>query len=453
MAVVVDKVAKGGTQSVSAHMNQNGDEVILDFSRPHQYGTALPNEVGGIRLKTKAGNGVGINVFFSIAPTQSFETLTVAAWVTTTTFFIAQPISGLQTNLRLYCRNETQNEVRCASYDDTTKRVTITEAFSREVLPADSISFDYNETFANQPETIAGSTTTKLRGNDSFVTHIHQNYDIEVLLGTSRHARRVSNITTTRIASGATFTPSAWKSAERVLSFSGAVARQVEASGPLICTNTGGYSGISVNQIVHHTTTDGSDFALTTDSGTAINLTGNGTASNMRFRQTTAINEYTLDRALPSAPPAGTDVFVVSGSNFNRTHPVVESTTAATTTVIPITQASWDSRVSDAHDVVIDNQHRDVSSVNASARTITLSRALSAAPNPGDTVEVGSLSSDFETISGLSTASGNSEVTKEMTLDYPVSHIKFAVVGGASNTNVRVQAAGANLPDFQVRVK
>ena len=385
--------------------------------------------------------------------TQNFETLVVAAWVTSTAFFIADPIKTLDSTRRLYCRNETENEVRACSYDAASKRVTISESFTRLPLPTDRVSFDYNQTLQNQPKTIAGSTATKIRGNSAFTTNVHVGWDLEFLLGTNRVTRRVSSIGTTRIESGSTtFAPTAYNSATKEFTFTAGAFRQIQSSGPLICTNTGGFSGISVGQIVHHVEYQAPNLKFQTDAGADITLSGGGTIANMRFKETTAVTEYTLDRALPSTPPADTDVYVISGANFSATHPLVETTTPATTTVIPITSGTWDSRLSANHDVVIDNQHRDVSAVNNSARTITLNSALSAAPIPGDTVLAGTLASDYETLTTLSTPSGSSEVVKELTIDYPISAMKFAAVGGGSNTNVRVQIAASSIPEFQTRV-
>ena len=452
MAVDIARLADGGTQSVTAHMNQNGDEVILDFSKPWHDGF-IPNRIAGMRVKTKAGNGVGLRTFVSTAPTQSFETLRVAAWVSSTQFFIADPPKTLDSTRRLYCRNETEDEVRACSYNAANKQITITEAFGRTVLPTDRVSLDYNQTTQVALKTIAGSTATKIRGNSAFTTNVHVGWDLEFLLGTNRVTRRVASIGTTRIESGSTtFAPTAYNSATKEFTFTAGQFRQIQSSGPLICTNTGGFSGISVGQIVHHVEYQAPNLKFQTDAGVDITLSGGGTIANMRFKETTAVTEYTLDRALPSTPPADTNVYIISGNNFSATHPVVETTTAATTTVIPITQATWDARLSANHDVVIDNQHRNVSAVSNSARTITLSTALSAVPAPGDAVEAGTLSSDYEELATLTTASGSADVTKELTIDYPISAMKFVAVGGASNTNIYVQIAASSIPEFQVRV-
>ena len=456
MAVSIFNNRQGGVDSATAHLNQTGDEVIMDFTPAHTYGTNRPNGLTGIRIKTKVGAGVGLNAFISIAPIRSFETLQVAAWITPLQMFINDPIQNLDTSKRLYCRNETQSQVRACSYDASNKKVTLTEAFGRESLPTDVISFDYNEDLSAQPKTEAGTTASVLRLNDAGDAYVHQNYDIEIQLGTTRHARRVTTKTTTRVErpGSATYRASAVDTANNTITIgTDADYRTLESASTVYIAATGGYSGWSVGDILELRVTGGSTrkFTVWTESGTQISFDGSGTPANVQMKLTDAVQAFTLDRALPSVPPNDTNVYVVSGSNFNRTHALVETSTAATTTVIPITSGTWDTAVSSAHDVLIDNQHRDVSAVNNTARTITLSTALSAIPNPGDFVHVGTLDTDYEELTAVKHSSG-SAATKEVTIDYPFSHLKFAAVGGASNTNCYVQVAGANIPDLVQRV-
>ena len=284
--------------------------------------------------------------------------------------------------------------------------------------------------------------------------YLKANYDFEIVIGNTRHSRRVSSVSESRIAGSATtYSPTSYSSGSKALIFPASNYRHIESVGSLYVQADGGYGGISSGDVVFVQVVSGVDrsIRLLNSQGQVITLTGSGNAANIQFRDTQIITEFNIDRALPSAPAANSDVFIIDGKRFSNTHPVVESSTAATTTVIPITQATWNAAVSNSHDVVIDNQHRDVSAVNNTARTITLSTALSAAPNPGDIVHVGTLDTDYEELTAIKHTSGNA-ATKETTIDYPFSHLKFRTVGGGANTNTYVQVAGANLPDMKQRI-
>ena len=143
---------------------------------------------------------------------------------------------------------------------------------------------------------------------------------------------------------------------------------------------------------------------------------------------------------------------MVSTENWGATNPVVETSTAATTTVIPL--VSVDSALANSHDVIIgdDGIVRDLSAVNVSAKTITLSHALSAAPAPGTDVEIAIPTGDFHEESALTIASGDSVRTKVLHIQHSFTGINFASVGGASNTPITVEISAPNLPHVQERI-
>lgn len=457
MAITSFKTDGEASEYIKVEMGQN-DEFILDFHGAHAWGKASPNELKGLRVRTEADAGIGLNVDYALGRKRTFDTMLIAASASSTVFYIkdAIPSSNFIPGRRLYCRNETEDEVRACTYDPATRKVTITEAFGRIVLPADNVSFDHDEVLSAQPKTQAGSTASVLRLNSGGIAYVHVNYDIEIQLGSTRHVRRVTNRTVTRKerAGSANYNASAVDTANNTITIgTEANYRALESASTVYVANTGGYSGWSVGDILELRVTGGSErkFTVWTESGTQINFDGNGSPSNIQLRLTDEAINFTLDSALPSVPPNDTNVYVVSGQNFGRTNPLIEAASPSTTTVLFITAATWDSDLADGDDVIIDGKHYDISAVSDQNRRITLSTALPAAPTPGTEVGIGHSSDDFHDETTLSIPSTGTPRFKELTINHPISALKFASIGGASNLKTTIEVAGAGLPPVSER--
>ena len=230
------------------------------------------------------------------------------------------------------------------------------------------------------------------------------------------------------------------------------------------CVAAGGFGGISSegDYFLIRTAT-ATVFKLASsranaEAGTAIDITGSGTPSGVRFNsgtpgdivfsQSRVSFAFELTEAFSSVPATGATVRVVSGVDQGDGRVSVQSATAATTTVIPL--VTYDSRISNDHDVEIDGVLRDVADASATAKTITLTTALPAAPKPGDVVEFGHRTSAFFAASALTVAAGATNVA-EATVDYPVSGLRF-VGTGTGTTRATVRLAGVWLPTAKERV-
>ena len=458
MTITAFKTSTDASDYIKVSMGQN-DEFVVDFSG-NVWGKASPNDLTGIRARVEADNGIGVDVDFAIGRQRSFETLTVAATATSTVFFVrdAVPASNFVAGRRVYVRNETENEVRACAYDPATRKVTITEAFGRIVLPTDTISFSLNEDLTSQPKTAAGSTASVLRLNDAGRAYIHKDYDIEIVLSNTRHVRRVTAVTDThtRRSGSPNYNATAVDTTNDTITFTASNFRILEAAGTVYVAATGNYSGWSVGDIVELRALPGAEsrLAVYNESGTKVNLGGSGSPSGIQLNLVDPIVTYTLNSALPSSPPNDTNVYPVAGARFGQTAPLVETASPITSTVIPITQATWNSAIHANDDLIYKGLHRDISSVSNSNRTITLSTALPSAdiPNPGDQVEIGHSSDDFHDESDLSIATGDSTRTKELTINHAITALKFKAIGGAANTVIKIELAGNGLPDVSERI-
>ena len=458
MAITAFKTDSEASEYVKVTMSQN-DEFVLDFHGAHSWGKASPNELTGIRVRTEADTGIGLNVSYALGRQRIFESMQVAATATTSVFYVADaiPSSNFDSTRRLYCRNETENEVRACAYDPATRKVTITEPFGRIVLPTDVISFDHDEALSAQPQTEAGSTASVLRLNDAGLAYVHVNYDIEIVLGNTRHTRTVTARTDTHAqrSGSPNFNLSAVDVGSNIVTFSSAANyRQVESAGTMYVASTGSFGGWSVGDIVEFRGSGGpgNTGRFYDEDGNVIDFTGSGSPSGVVLNFVDPIVTFTLNSALPSVPPNGTNVYVVSGQNFGRTHALIESASASTTTILYITQGTWSSDVAANDDAVIDGKHYDISAVSDSNRSITLSTALPAAPNPGTLIQIGHSSDDYHDEATLAIGSTGSPRFKETTINHPITALKFKAVGGASNTNIKIEVAGAGLPSVSERL-
>ena len=229
------------------------------------------------------------------------------------------------------------------------------------------------------------------------------------------------------------------------------------------CVAAGGFGGISSEGTYYLIrTTSPTVFKLASShanalAGTAIDITGSGTASGVRFStgtpgdivfsQSRTGREFPLTEPFTGVPPTGTDVHVVNGQSQGETTAKVQTSTAATTTVIPL--VTYDSKLSNDHDVLIDGDLRDVSEVSETNKTVTLATALSAAPKPGDTIDFGHRGGAFEADSDITVAAGASAAV-EHTIDFAVSAMRFAGTGTGAN-KAKVRLAATWLPEVKER--
>lgn len=229
------------------------------------------------------------------------------------------------------------------------------------------------------------------------------------------------------------------------------------------CTNNGGFTGLVAGEDYFLIRTSANNaFQLATSranalAGTAKAITGTGTATNVAFTtgrvgdmvwsQSETVPEYVLDEPFTAAPADGAAVHLVSGKSLGVTTCRVETATAATTNVVPL--VTYDANIRDAHDVEIDNVLYDVASVNATAKTVTLTTALPSVPEPGTPVAFGHRTSAFHTVSGMTVAAGASNVA-ELTLDYPFAALRFTATGSGTNA-AKVKLAATYLPQVRVR--
>lgn len=231
----------------------------------------------------------------------------------------------------------------------------------------------------------------------------------------------------------------------------------------LRCTNAGGFSGLSAGtDYFLIKTSNANTFQLATSranavAGTNITLSGTGTISNVAFTsgtvgdivlsQTRHSKAYTLTEAFSAVPADGATVHIVDGTAIGETTARVETATAATTTLIPL--QSYDSRIAAEHDAIVEGALRDIASVSATAKTITLTTALSAAPEPGDPVEFAHRTSAFFGETAISATAGATS-SAIATLDYPFSALRFAATGTGSG-RATIRLAGTWLPDAKER--
>ena len=228
------------------------------------------------------------------------------------------------------------------------------------------------------------------------------------------------------------------------------------------CVAAGGFGGITSEGTYHLIRTSSptvfklADSVANAEAGTAIDITGSGTASGVRFStgtpgdivfsQSRTGYEFPLTEPFTAVPADGAEVHVASGQSQGETTAKVETATAATTTVIPLVE--YESKLSADHDVLIDGDLRDVASVDATAKTVTLSNALSEAPKPGDAVDFGHRSAAFEADADITVAAGTA--TAAHTLDFAMSALRFAGTGTGSN-RAKVRLAATWLPDPKER--
>ena len=456
MTITAFKTSTDASDYIKVNMG-TGDEFVVDFTG-NVWGKASPNDLTGIRVRTEASSGIGVTTSFALGRQRNFENMRVAATATTTVFYVqdAVPASNFVPGRRVYVRNETESDVRACTYDAATRKVTITEAFDRIVLPTDVISFALSEDLSAQPKTAAGSTASVLRLNDAGIAYVHQGYDIELVISNVRLTRRVATKTITHVqrSGSPNFNLTALDTGSDIVTFTDANYRQVESAGTMYVAATGSYSGWSVGDIVEFRGTGGGKGSFYTESGTRINFGGNGSPSAVQLNFVDAVQAFTLDRALPSVPANDTNVYVVSGAAFGSTHPLIETASPITSTVIPITQATWDSAIHANDDLIYKGIHRDIASVSNSNRTITLSTALPAndIPSPGDEVTIGHSSDDYHTESTLSLASTGNPRNAETTINHAITALKFTAVGGAANTSIKIELSGNGLPDVSERI-
>ena len=226
----------------------------------------------------------------------------------------------------------------------------------------------------------------------------------------------------------------------------------------MVTANNGGFGGIGNDGSAHYLikTDTATVFKLATskanaEAGTAVSITGTGTATNVRFTTGTVGDMvlsqaehsfgYTLTEPFSAAPAEGAAVHVVAGESLGQVTARVETATAATTTIIPL--VDYNAKLSNDHDLLIGGQLRDIASVDATAKTVTLTTALSAAPVPGELVGFGHTTSEFISNAAITVASGGT--AKEVTLDYPVSGLRFTGTGSTTN-RAKVRLSGAWIP-------
>ena len=335
MTITASKTDFPSNQFIRVGMGQN-DEFVLDFSGSRDFGKSDPNGQTGIRVRAEADTGIGVTTAIALGKQKSVETLRIGYTATATEFYLDRPIPSdfFVAGRRVYCRNETENQVRAAAYDEATRKVTITEAFGRNVLPTDTISMDLNEVLQNQPKIEAGSTASILRFNAAGDQYIHPGYDIEIQIGTNRHCRRISSTAYTHVVRSGSpnFNLSALDTGSDIVTFTAANYRQVESAGTMYVAATGGYTGWAVGDIVEFRGSGGSRGSFYSESGTRLNFGGSGSPSNVQLRFVDPVKAWTLDRALPSVPANDTDVYIVSGQNSPTAHPLVEVSSPSTTT-------------------------------------------------------------------------------------------------------------------------
>ena len=464
MTVTATQTKTSACDFARVKIGQN-DEFVMDFSGPHSFGNESPNGLRGVLVRVSVDNGIGVTGAIALGNSNTFEDYKVAASATTTEFYLEDPLPADQAAANsgvFWCRNQSDNnEVKAVkTYDSATKKITLFEGFQRTPLPTDQLYFDHAENIDPPIKTGYGSTTTRLVLNDAGHQHVFVGYDISLVTGSgntfSRQTRKVTAITETRVDRNETnYNLASVNTATNHVTVAASNYHLFEvASTTFRVVNTGGYSGWSVGDFVQFWVTDGATRTgrIYKPDGTAINFDGNGNASNIQLRLTDHGYTYTLNSALSTAPGHDQTVLVVSGANWGGTHPVVQTSTAATTTVIPL--VTIDSALADSHDVIIgdDGIVRDLQSVSVSNKTITLATALSAAPAPGTDVRIAIPSGDFHNESALSIATGASPSTKTLHIEYPFTGLRFTAVGGASNTFITVEMSGVNLPDVQERI-
>lgn len=236
------------------------------------------------------------------------------------------------------------------------------------------------------------------------------------------------------------------------------------ATGARMTTaNNGGFGGIGNDGAAHYLikTDTANVIKLATsranaEAGTAVDITGTGTGSNVRFTTGNAGDMvlsqaahsfgYTLTEPFSAAPAEGAAVHVVGGDSLGQVTAKVETATAATTTIIPL--VSYDSKISAAHDLLIGGALRDIASVDATAKTVTLSNALAAAPVPGELVGFGHTTTEFISNAAITVASGGA--AKEITIEHPISALRFTGTGSGTN-RATVRVAGVWIPAPQER--
>ena len=229
-------------------------------------------------------------------------------------------------------------------------------------------------------------------------------------------------------------------------------------------SNNGGYEGINVSSDYFLIKTSTANvFKIATSkanavAGTAAAFSGSGTPANVavttgtiadfRITQTRRSKYYDLDEAFTAAPTAGSRVRPVDGLHIAELSAVVETTTAATTTILPL--KDFNSSISASHDVDIDNELRKIASngVNATAKTVTLATALDDAPEAGDLVTFGHRQKAFEDAAEITVAAGGTK--KLATIDYPIAAIRFAGSGSGTNTST-VRIAACYIPSIRER--
>ena len=462
MTITVDETQSSACQFIRVSMGQ-GDEFVLDFSKGHSFGTSSPNGLSGIQVRMNVGAGMGITGKIAMGNRDTFETTYVAANASATEFYLNDQLPENAIGKAIWCRNESDNnDVKAVkSYDSATRKITLFEAFQRTVLPTDVLSFDFAEDLDPAPKTIAGSTATKLRFDETGRSRIFNNYDISMTTGSgntlTKQTRKVTAVTNVRTerSGSPNFNASAVDTANNTITIgTDANYRTLESAATVYIAATGGFSGWSVGDILELRVTGGSErkFTVWTESGTQVSFDGSGNPSNIQMRLTDLAVDYTLNSALSAAPAVGQVFDVVSGANFGKTHATVETSVAATTTVIPL--YPWDTNITAAHDVIIgdDGVIRDVASVQSNNRTITLTTALSAAPAVGTKVEVGVHSEDFHDESALTVTTGDTTRIKTLHITWPFTAIQFSSVGGAANTSGVIEVSGVNLPQVQEKI-
>ena len=226
-------------------------------------------------------------------------------------------------------------------------------------------------------------------------------------------------------------------------------------------TNNGGYEGINAanDYFLIKTSTD-NVFKLATSranaiAGTAINFSGSGTPANLDFEtgtigdlrisQTTRREYFDLTEPFTAAPTADADVHVVDGSHIAELAAVVETTTAATTTVLPL--KVYDSTISGDHDVHFEGALRDLASVDAAAKTVTLTTALSEAPQAGELISFEHRTTAFSNESDITAAANASAAA---TIDYPIAALRF-IGTGTGNQTATIRLAATYLPEIRER--
>ena len=230
------------------------------------------------------------------------------------------------------------------------------------------------------------------------------------------------------------------------------------------CANNGGFTGlVAGTDYFLIRLANANTFQLATSkanalAGTEITLSGTGTIANVAFTSGT-VGDIVLSQAAHSkafavaepfsgVPATGSDLRIVDGTEIGATTARVETATQATTTVIPL--QTFDSTIAAEHDVLIAGGLRDISAVSASAKTITLTTALSAAPEPGEVVEFAHRSNSFFADASITAAAGASS-SADATIAHPVSAIRFAGTGSGTN-RATIRIAGTWLPEPKERI-